>query len=330
VSDPNPRHPPAVDRRGRGGPVSFRRGALEYFVAVAQDGQMTSAARRLGVAQPALSQAIASLESEIGLKLLVRHPRGVTLTAAGETLYAKARLAVSAGEDALSTARSLVRAQQGTIEFGFFGAPPGLDSPAEMKAFAAAFPEIEIRYRELTFPSTPTASWLAEVDVAVCSVPPPDPAVWARTIRREPRVLLVPAGHRFAGRPHLRAAEAVGETFLGFDPSIDSDWAGVWCLNDHRGGPPERVTGDRVANPQEVLAALAVRDAVVAAPQAGAAVVAGLVDDVRAVPLSDCEPVRMVLVGHRDRRNPLVGVLLAFAEMGQLPRGGRQEGAAPR
>jgi DNA-binding transcriptional LysR family regulator len=49
-----------------------KRGALEYFVAVVQEGQMTSAARRLGIAQSALSQAIAQLETEVGVKLLAR------------------------------------------------------------------------------------------------------------------------------------------------------------------------------------------------------------------------------------------------------------------
>ena len=99
--------------------MSFRRGQLEYFVAVAEDGQMTSAARRLGIAQPALSQAIAQLETDLGLKLLDRHPRGVTLTDAGEALYAKACVAVAASVAADGTARSLARGHQGVAGLRF-------------------------------------------------------------------------------------------------------------------------------------------------------------------------------------------------------------------
>ena len=66
--------------------VEFRQ--LRYFVAVAQDGQMTRAAQRLALAQPALSQAIARLEQQVGVKLLERHPRGVSLTPAGEAFLA--------------------------------------------------------------------------------------------------------------------------------------------------------------------------------------------------------------------------------------------------
>ena len=71
---------------------------LRYFVTVAEEGQMTRAARKLHLAQPALSQAIAQLESELGIDLLVRHARGVTLTPAGETFVPKARLALAAAD----------------------------------------------------------------------------------------------------------------------------------------------------------------------------------------------------------------------------------------
>jgi len=57
---------------------------IQYFVAVAEEEQITRAARKLHLAQPALSQAIAQLESQLGVALLERHAHGVTLTAAGE------------------------------------------------------------------------------------------------------------------------------------------------------------------------------------------------------------------------------------------------------
>jgi len=62
-------------------PVELRH--LRYFVAVVEEGQISAAARRLHLAQPALTQAIQALELAVGVRLLDRHPRGVTPTAAG-------------------------------------------------------------------------------------------------------------------------------------------------------------------------------------------------------------------------------------------------------
>src|SRR3954464_11784727 len=98
--------------------MTFRRGHLSYFVAIAEEGQITRAAARLHVAQPALSQAMAQLEGELGVTLLQRHSRGVTLTPAGEAFLVKARAAVAANEDAELTAEWLARAERGTVEFG--------------------------------------------------------------------------------------------------------------------------------------------------------------------------------------------------------------------
>ena len=98
--------------------MNFKRRQLDYFVTVADEGQITRAARKLQLAQPALSQAIAQLELDLGFKLLERHARGVTLTPAGEIFLVRARAAVAAWADAAATARSLARACSGTIEFG--------------------------------------------------------------------------------------------------------------------------------------------------------------------------------------------------------------------
>jgi DNA-binding transcriptional LysR family regulator len=297
----------------RGAAMPFRRGQLEYFVAVAEQGQMTSAARRLGIAQPALSQSIAQLEADLGLKLLDRHPRGVTLTAAGEAFYAKARVAVAASVEADSAARSLVRGHQGAIDFGFLGAPPSLAGRLEMDAFALAYPDVVVRYRELTFPTRDPASWLADVDVAACHRPPQNGAVWTRPLRYERRVALMPATHALAHKRVLNVEEVIDETFVRFDDAVDPGWAGFWSLDDHRGGPPARVSGDRVCNPQEVLAALGAGTAITLVPEAAALVLGSVIEGIVAVPVRDAARGEISLVGHVDRRNPLMECLLEFA-----------------
>lgn len=294
--------------------MPFRRGQLEYFVAVAEEGQMTSAARRLGIAQPALSQSIAQLETDLGLKLLDRHPRGVTLTVAGEAFYAKARVAVAASAAADGAARSLARGHQGAIDFGFLGAPPSLAGRLGMDAFAIGHPDIVVRYRELTFPTRDTASWLTDVDVAACHRPPDHDAVWARPLRYERRVALMPATHPLAGFRVLSVEQVIDETWLGFDEAVDPGWAGFWSLDDHRGGPPRRVSGDRVCNPQEVLAALGAGVAITLVPEAAALVLGSVIEGIVAVPVRDAARGEIALVGHVDRRNPLMDCLVEFVD----------------
>jgi DNA-binding transcriptional LysR family regulator len=292
--------------------MNFKRGHLRYFVAVADEGQITRAARKLQLAQPALSQAIAQLEADLGFKLLERHARGVSLTPAGETFLVKARAAVSAWSDAVAAAESMVRARRGTIEFGFVGVPPGLDSPELLASFAAQNPEVDVRYRELPFPASVTSSWLADVDVAVCHRPPSDTRVWTQTLRHEPRVVLTARRHPLAERARLSVAEVLDQTFIGLHDSIDPAWAGFWSLDDHRGEPPRHVTADGAGNPHEVLAALAVRPAITTVPASVASLIPSFLSGVVAIPLSDALPARIALVGHGDRANRTVEALRRF------------------
>ncbi|MCW3027576.1 MAG: LysR family transcriptional regulator [Solirubrobacterales bacterium] len=293
--------------------MPFRPGHLEYFVAVAEEGQISRAALKLHVAQPALSTAIANLESQLGVQLLERHPRGVTLTHAGEIFLEKARAALATAEDAILTAESLARADHGTIVFGYLGLPPAYTNQDLIAAFTEACPDIELSLRELAFPSLPTASWLRDVDAAICTRPAPDPNVRFQPLRAEPRVVLIPNDHPLAQRRELAVADVLDETFLGFDPSIDPAWAGFWSLDDHRGRPPARLISDHVNTPQQRFATLAAGCGVATAPACHAAAIANALPNIVAIPLTDAEPATLTLLAHIDRHNPVVEALFTTA-----------------
>src|SRR5437899_12476507 len=69
---------------------------IRYFIAIADAGVLSRAAETLNVAQSALSHHVAALETDLGVKLLERRPRGIALTAAGRRLYEHASAVLSA------------------------------------------------------------------------------------------------------------------------------------------------------------------------------------------------------------------------------------------
>src|SRR6478752_4662107 len=94
--------------------MKFRQ--LECFIAVVDEGSFTRAARRIGIAQPSLSQHIKALEEELDGTLLERLPRGVSLTPAGRALLPEARIALRAFERGVRGARSTLASEGGELE----------------------------------------------------------------------------------------------------------------------------------------------------------------------------------------------------------------------
>jgi LysR family hca operon transcriptional activator len=113
---------------------------LRYFVAVAEERSFVQAARRLRVAQPALSRQIRDLEAEVGVRLLQRLPRGVRLTVAGEIFAADARSTLEIAARAVATAR---RAGQQNASVLHFGTGP------EMGVYAAAVADLLAAFRRV-------------------------------------------------------------------------------------------------------------------------------------------------------------------------------------
>lgn len=300
--------------------MEFKRGQLRNFVTVAEDGQMTRAARKLHLAQPALSHSISQLESELGIVLLERHARGVTLTAAGEAFLPKARAALAAGEDALRTAQSLARAGSGRMEVGYIGPPPMVNAPELFGAFADAHPEATVSFRELPFPYSPTIAWLDEVDVAFTHAPASERGVCIQVIRAEPRAIVAPDSHPLAERRELSVAEVIDDVFLAYHPDVQPEWAGFHSLDDHRGAPA-RLTAHHARTAPEMLSMLASRRAIASVPLSDARVIESVLRGVVAIPLTDADPAMLSVVWREGAHNPCVHALVMIAERAMRSNG---------
>src|ERR1700688_3404969 len=111
---------------------------LRYFVAVGEEQHYGRAARRLRVAQPALSRQIQDLEDELGFKLFDRLPRGVKLSAAGKLFLEDARRILQQVSEAAARAARVARGQSGTLRVGF----------TENASWRGVVPESLRRFRE--------------------------------------------------------------------------------------------------------------------------------------------------------------------------------------
>lgn len=106
--------------------MNFRR--LKYFVKIVDIGSLTQAAEVLHIAQPALSQQVATLEGELNQQLLIRTKRGVTPTDAGKILYTHARAILRQCEQAQLAVHNVGQALSGQVSIGF--APEPLRHPS--------------------------------------------------------------------------------------------------------------------------------------------------------------------------------------------------------
>jgi DNA-binding transcriptional LysR family regulator len=293
--------------------MALRLEQLRYFATVAEEGQITRAARKLHIAQPALSQAISQLEAELGIELLERHPRGVALTPAGDRFLEKARAALTATNEAALTAESLARAASQTIEVGYIGPLPTAHAPELFGAFAQTHPDASVSFRELPFPTGPTGSWLEEVDVAFCHLAGADPRVLAQPLRAERRAVVAPSQHELAAYGELTVDDVLDETFISYHPMVQQAWAGRHSLDDHRGEPARRVTADRVRTPAEMLKSMSMRQAITTVPVSDAAIIERTLRGVEAIPIRDADPMVLALMWRADQESPLVDDLVALA-----------------
>lgn len=123
---------------------------LRYFVGVARELNFTRAARKMRVAQPALSRQIRQLESEIGLSLLERGARGVRLTSAGEVLLPQAISLLEQSEQAVRLTRMSGQRQQRQLDVGYVWGLFHTLAPRCVARFRQRNPDVAVNLLDLT------------------------------------------------------------------------------------------------------------------------------------------------------------------------------------
>lgn len=205
---------------------------MEYFVALADEGQFTRAAEATRVSQSGLSAAIRTLEDELRTPLFTRTTRRVELTGAGRALlpHARALLAQAvAGRDAVIAARGEVI---GTLRVGGEQCLGAVDVPELLARFHQRYPKVVVSFEQagsgtLLSEIRSGALDIAFVAGAADTVDTRAQAPVIHPIAVEPLVFVCPPGSRLADRPQVAWHELEGETFVDFHES----W-GVRAITD--------------------------------------------------------------------------------------------------
>lgn len=283
---------------------------LRYFAALAEELHFGRAASRLHLSQSALSQQVRALERYLQVPLFARSSRRVELTDAGRALYAHAETVLSVAHQAAAAARRAGLAGRQRLTIGFIGNALAELTTTLIEGFERALPETEIVLKHLSLAEHLHALRHDRVDLALVRLPIDEPDLDVEVIFAEPRVVVLPAAHRFARAPRLSLADVADDRVLPLGPSFPTAWRDFWIVNPRpdgsrpRLGPPFDTLEEAlqlVANGKGVLVAAASLARSQARP------------DLVFTPLVDVTPSRVGIAWRRDLRSPLVSALTAVA-----------------
>ena len=123
---------------------------LRYFIAAAETENVSRAALKLHVSQPALSRQVRDLEGELGFALFERSAKSVRLTEAGKTFLVEARAVLQRADEAVKSARAIATGGRGELHVGYAPSPTVRIIPATLRAFQARMPQVRVRLHDLS------------------------------------------------------------------------------------------------------------------------------------------------------------------------------------
>ncbi|MEH1017181.1 LysR substrate-binding domain-containing protein [Micromonospora sp. CPCC 206060] len=190
---------------------------LRYFATVAETCHFGRAAERLHIAQPALSQAVRQLESELRTALFTRTTRQVALTAAGAFLYEEARRILDTLDATVQGVRRVAEGRRGLVRLGLTGSATFSHLPRIARIVKHELPGVAMEiHSDLLTPEQCERLREGSLDLGVLRPPVTGEGIGLCTIDVEPLVLAVPVEHRLADQPEVALADLHNEAFVAY------------------------------------------------------------------------------------------------------------------
>jgi DNA-binding transcriptional LysR family regulator len=191
---------------------------LTYFVATAERGSVTAAARVLNVSQPSISTAIAHLEQVLGTQLFLRHhARGLSLTPAGRRLFADARGLLSHAEELSLGVQGAEERVRGQLDLGYFVTFAPYYLPDLLVRFTALHPEVAVKLHEGDMETLRRALVLGTLELALVYDLALGPELAREPLAALKPYALLPANHALAGRKRVSLRALAKEPFILLD-----------------------------------------------------------------------------------------------------------------
>jgi len=188
---------------------------LRYFVAVAEEGSLlTAAQRRLNTSQPSLSRQIRDLELEVGAQLFDRQARGVSLTPAGRVFLDHVRFALLQVAAAVDGARRAAEPQRPSLSIGFLVGLEVTWLPHLLRILREDTPDIEVTLCSLSSPELAVALVRGKLDVAFLRREQHSMGLKFKLLTEEPLIAVLPAGHRLASRKKISPKDLASEVYV--------------------------------------------------------------------------------------------------------------------
>lgn len=281
---------------------------LRYFVTLAETRHFGRAAERLHMTQPPLSRQLAALEESLGVRLLERNARGVSLTPAGEQFYQDACEILGALGKAEKNARAAADGSLGSLSIGFTMCAAYSVVPKYARRFAAAWPQVELNLREILSNDLVAQVRNGSIDAAIMFPEPELKGLATRSLLREPLCVALSSAHPRARARQLKIEQLADQPFVM--ASEDAAYALRRTIVDHcRSGGFEPDVRFEVQLQQTVLTLVDEGVGVALVPSSmRRAQLAGVVF----LPLAHAPEVEQVLVWSDANRNPCLQHFLSL------------------